>query len=164
MADEKNEIKVRKMTGADLPKANLVDSSLEGQRRVTTWPFSFENYWRIFEPSIAYCAELNGELVGFIAGTIKEEERSHSLISMTRNMGAAGNSAGKVGWIEIMGVHADRWGKGIGVALMTAFTDECKKQGVAMRINVSDDDDNLKNFLINQKFETSETVTYGKTP
>jgi GNAT superfamily N-acetyltransferase len=157
-------INVRKMTGKDLPRANVVEASLEGQRRVTTWPGSFEHYWRIYEPDLAFCAEMGGELVGFVAGSIRQEERSRSIISEPYDIDSSKSSEGKVGWIEIMGVHADYWGKGIGMALMEAFTEECRKRKASMRILIKDDDQNLKNFLTALKFNRAETVVYSKNP
>jgi GNAT superfamily N-acetyltransferase len=156
-----SEIKIRKMATADLPKANIVDASLEGQHRGSTWPFSFENYWRIYEPKIALAAEINGELLGFIAGSIRQEERSYSIVSKPYGIDAS-SSGGKVGWIEIMGVHHDHWGKGIGMALLNAFIEECRKQKASTRILVKDDDENLKAFLNALKFKRDETVTYEK--
>jgi len=44
-----------------------VDRSIYGKGRVTTWPYSFDAYWRIYGPSIVYVAELNGKVSGFLA-------------------------------------------------------------------------------------------------
>jgi hypothetical protein len=45
---ESPNISVRKMKKIDLAKINAVDNSLRGRNRVTTWPFTFDLYWRIY--------------------------------------------------------------------------------------------------------------------
>ncbi len=157
-------ITVRKMKKSDLAKINAVDNSLRGRNRVTTWPFSFDLYWRIYEPEICYVAELNGDVAGFIAGVIEHEERSNFLINQPRSVASPINDSPTVGWIEMMGVHADHWGKGIGLALMDAFTEECRKSNAMMRIVIRDDDEALKSFLIGRGFNRSIFVTYNKDP
>ncbi len=156
------DIKVRKMTRNDLAKINEVDNSLYGKRRVTTWPFSFETYWRIYEPKLCYVAEMNGEVAGFVAGVIEQEERSKYLISHPRSVEDPYQDNPKIGWIEMMGVHGDHWGKGIGLALMDTFTEDCKKNGASIRIVIRDDDENLKSFLVGRGFNRSDFVAYDK--
>ena len=63
-------VKVRRMTHDDLMKVNQIDRQLFGEQRVPTWPFSFETYWNIYGPGVSFVAEVNGEVVGFLAGTI----------------------------------------------------------------------------------------------
>ena len=41
MAQDKGDIKVRRMVEGDLVKVNEIDRSLFSKGRVTTWPFSF---------------------------------------------------------------------------------------------------------------------------
>lgn len=163
MAEVSN-IKVRKMHKNDLAKINAVDNSLRGRNRVTTWPFSFDTYWRIYEPEICYVAELDGEVAGFVAGFIESEERSTYLINQPRTVATPVKDNPSVGWIEMMGVHADYWGKGIGLALIDAFTEECRNKGAMMRIVVRDDDEALKSFLIGRGFNRSIFVSYTKDP
>jgi GNAT superfamily N-acetyltransferase len=157
-------IKVRKMNRSDLAKINAVDISLRGRARVTTWPFSFDTYWRIYEPKMCYVAEMDGEVRGFVAGVIEQEERSKYLIGLPRSVKSPLDDNPKIGWIEMMGVHADYWGQGIGLALMDTFTDECKKQGATIRIVIRDDDDPLKSFLVRRGFRRSEFISYEMKP
>lgn len=164
MAENRANIRVRRMTNSDLAKVNEVDRSLIGRRRVTTWPFSFDTYWRVYEPKINFVAELDGRVVGFITGVIEQEERSYDILSHPRPRGSQSAGGRKVGWVELMGVHADHWGKGAGMALMNAFADECKKNKATVRIVVRDDDEDMKNFLLNIKFKRSEVVAFEKAP
>lgn len=161
---EISNITVRKMKKSDLAKINAVDNSLHGRNRVTTWPFTFDLYWRIYEPEICYVAELNEQVAGFIAGVIEKEERSKFLINQPRSVASPLTDSPRVGWIEMMGVHADHWGKGVGLALMDAFTDECRKNNAMMRIVIRDDDEALKSFLIGRGFNRSIFVSYNKDP
>jgi GNAT superfamily N-acetyltransferase len=161
---ESPNIKVRKMVRDDIAKINAVDNSLHGRNRTTTWPFSFDTYWRIYEPEICIVAELDGEVSGFIAGVIEDEERSTYLINQPRTVSTPIEEHLKIGWVEMMGVHADRWGKGLGLALLDAFTEECRKQNAVMRIIIRDDDETLKGFLIGRDFNRSIFIPYNKDP
>jgi GNAT superfamily N-acetyltransferase len=164
MAEKSNNatITVRKMNEGDLAKINAVDNSLRGKKRVTTWPFSFDTYWRVYEPKLCYVAEMKGQVVGFIAGVIENEERSKYLLGLPRTMESPLEDNPKIGWIEMMGVHGEFWGKGIGLALMEAFTAECKKNNASVRIVIRDDDEALKAFLAGRGFNKAEFVSYEK--
>ncbi|GAI75375.1 unnamed protein product [marine sediment metagenome] len=83
MAQNKGDIKIRRMVENDLPRVNEIDRSLFSKGRVTTWPFSFENYWEVYHPKLRFVAELKGEVVGFLVGVIGKEERSRSMFSHT---------------------------------------------------------------------------------
>ena len=161
MAQNKGDIKIRKMVEADLSRVNEIDRALSKKGRVTTWPFSFENYWVVYRPKLRFVAEFNGEVVGFLMGTIGKEERSRSMLSHTFRVGPLyrGN---QVGWIDMIGINEDCWHKGIGRSLVDAFQDECKRKEARMRINVRDNDKELANFLVGCGFLKSEIATYRK--
>lgn len=163
MADDNVQIKVRRMTGDDLAKVNEVDRSLHGKRRVTTWPFTFEMYYRVYSPSTCFVAEIDNTVVGVICGIIEPEERSKDILA-ERGKDLSDKETRLVGWIDLMGVHSDHWGKGIGLALFNAFAGECKKNGATIRIVISDEDEDLKNFLLALEFKRSERVSYEKAP
>ncbi|MFC1948751.1 GNAT family N-acetyltransferase [Chloroflexota bacterium] len=164
MAENRAEIKTRKMAKSDMAKVNDIDRSLYDKKRVTTWPFSFDIYWRVYGPKLCYVAELEGNVVGFIAGVIEHEERSKYLIRQPHGIAPSSLKSQKIGWIEMMGVHADHWGKGAGGALINAFSDECKKNNATMRIVIRDDDENLKIFLSRLNFKQAETVSFERAP
>ncbi|MFC1921368.1 GNAT family N-acetyltransferase [Chloroflexota bacterium] len=159
---ESANLKVRKMTENDLAGINEVDNSLRGKQRVTTWPFSFDTYWRVYEPELCYVAELDGKIAGFIAGVIEEEERSKFLVGHLRTSDIPSSDSPKVGWIEMMGVDSDHWGKGTGLALLDAFTEECRKNGASIRTVVREDDDRLKEFFGKRGFKRSDYISYNK--
>jgi len=163
MAQNKGDIKIRRMVESDLVKVNEVDRSLFSKGRVTTWPFSFENYWGTYHPKLSFVAELKGEVVGFLVGIIGREERSQSIFSHTFRAGPLyrGN---QVGWIDMIGIREDCWHRGIGRSLVEAFQNECKRKNARMRINVRDNDKELKEFLVGLGFVRSEIATYRKQP
>jgi ribosomal protein S18 acetylase RimI-like enzyme len=162
MSENRGTIKIRKMDEKDLASVNAVDHSISGKGRVTTWPFSFETYWRIYQPKIVFVAELNGEVSGFISGYIEKEERSKYLIRQPHELDNSLKES-NIGWIEMMGVRPDCWHKGIGRRLIEAFNNECKKINATMRIIVRDDDEELTAFLRNVEFRKSELTTYEKS-
>jgi len=161
MTQNKGDIKIRRMVESDLAKVNEVDRSLFSKGRVTTWPFSFENYWKTYHPKLSFVAELKGEVVGFLVGIIGKEERSRSIFSHTFRAGPLyrGN---QVGWIDMIGIREDCWHRGIGRSLVEAFQDECRRENARVRINVRDNDKDLKKFLVGLGFVKSEIATYRK--
>jgi len=163
MTQNKGDIKVRRMIESDLVKVHEIDSSLFNKGRVTTWPFSFETYWETYKPKLSFVAELKGEVVGFLVGMIGKEERSRSIFSQTFRAGPLyrGN---RVGWIDMIGVREDCWHIGVGRSLLEAFQDECKRKNARMRINVRDNDKELRKFLVEFGFVKSEIATYRKQP
>jgi len=100
-------------------------------------------------------------VVGFLVGIIGKEERSQSILSHTFRAGPLyrGN---QVGWIDMIGIREDCWHRGIGRALVEAFQNECKCKNARMRINVRDNDKELKEFLVGLGFAKSEIATYRK--
>ena len=163
MTNNKGDIKIRSMVESDLPIVNEIDRSLSGKGRVTTWPFSFENYLSVYHPELRFVAELKGEVVGFLVGVIGEEERSRSIFSHTFRAGPLyrGN---QVGWIDMIGIREDCWHRGIGRSLIEAFQNECKRKNARMRISVRDKDGELKEFLVGCGFVKSDIATYRKQP
>ncbi len=163
MTNNKGDIKIRRMVESDLPRVNEIDRSLFGKGRVTTWPFSLENYWAVDHPKLSFVGELKGEVVGFLVGIIGKEERSQSILSHTFRAGPLyrGN---QVGWIDMIGIREDCWHKGIGRSLIEAFQNECKRKNARMRINVRDKDKELREFLVGCGFVKSEIATYRKQP
>ncbi len=163
MAQNKEDIKIRRMVENDLPRVNEIDRSLFDKGRVTTWPFSFENYWVVYRPKLRFIAELKGKVVGFLVGVIGKEERSRSMFSHAFRAGPLyrGN---RVGWIDMLGIREDYWHRGVGRSLIEAFQNECKRKNARMRINVRDDDKELEKFLVGCGFVKSEIATYRKQP
>ncbi len=163
MAQNKGDIKIRRMVEDDLPRVNEVDRSLFNKGRVTTWPFTLDAYLEVYHPKLSFVAELKGEVVGFLVGIIGKEERSRSMFSRTFRVGPL-RRGNQVGWIDMIGIREDCWHRGIGRALVEAFQNDCKRKNARMRINVRDNDKELEEFLVGLGFVKSEIVTYRKQP
>jgi ribosomal protein S18 acetylase RimI-like enzyme len=157
MTRNRDEIKIRRITRNDLPQVNDVDCALVGDSRVPSWPFTFETYWNIYGPGVSFLAEINGKVVGFLAGNIVAEERSNSIVEMVRTTHRTFRYP-KVGWIDMIGVLPEFQSKHIGQSLVNAFYEECKANGAPMRGIVRNDDERLIGFLERVGFKKSETT------
>ena len=160
MTDSKSEVKVRKMVAADLPRVNEIDRGLKGGGRVTTWPFSFESYWSVYEPEYTYVAEINDEVVGFLVGYIKPMEGTHTILRRADMQVIPRTRHQMVGWIEMMGVPIEWQGKGVGRALVDTFDKECQKYDALISSLVRMDDKTLADFYKGIGFRPWETVVY----
>ncbi len=161
MTESSAKVKVRRMVDDDLMKVNQIDRLLFGEDRVSTWQFSFEAYWNIYGPGVNFVAELDGEVVGFLAGNIAEQERTHSLLDLMHTVGRSSRYP-KIGWIDMVGILPGSQGKHVGRALVEAFQGECRNNGAPMRAIVKDEDKRLTGFLESLGFKKWTTATYEK--
>ncbi|MFC1984457.1 GNAT family N-acetyltransferase [Chloroflexota bacterium] len=161
MTQNEKGIKIRKMVEDDLPRVNAIDRSLFSEGRVTTWPFPIDAYLEVYHPKLSFVAELEGELVGFLMGVIKKEERSRSIFSQVHRVTPASRGR-RVGWIDMVGIRHKHWHKGVARALVEAFQNECKRKNAIMRINVRYKDKDLKEFLVALGFKRWGIITYQK--
>ena len=161
MARNNSAVKVRRMTHDDQRKVNQIDRQLFGEQRVPTWPFSFETYWNIYGPGISFVAEVEGQVVGFLAGTIVQQERSHSIIDMMHSATRSSRYP-KIGYIDMIGIMPEFQNKNVGRALIDAFYEECKLTGAGVRAHVKESDERLTKFLTRMGFKKWETATYEK--
>lgn len=163
MAKNNSEVKVRRMAHDDLMQVNQIDRQLFGEQRVPSWPFPFDTYWNIYGPGVSFVAEINGELVGFLAGTIVQQERSQSIIDMMHSKDRTSRYP-KVGYIDMIGIRPEFQNKhpSVGRALVNAFLEECKRNGAPTRATVKESDTRLTSFLERLGFKKFESVTYEK--
>ena len=161
MVRNTSSVKVRRMTHDDLNEVNQIDRQLFGENRVPTWPFSFDTYWNIYGPGVSFVAEINGQIVGFLAGTIVSQERSQSVIDMMHSAQRASRYP-KIGYIDMIGISKQFQGKDVGRALVNAFHEESKRSGAITRAHIKESDETLSRFLSKMGFKKWETVTYEK--
>ncbi|MFC1983961.1 GNAT family N-acetyltransferase [Chloroflexota bacterium] len=161
MNQNKGDIKIRKMVEADLPKVNEIDRSLFSEQRAPTWGFSFESYWQVYRPDIHFVAELEGEIVGFVVGTIVEEAHNHSVTNLTHTL-TDFNKHRWIGWIDMIGINPKYQRRGIGRALIEAFHAECKRNNAVMRGVTRENDERLNNFLLSMGFRKWDIANYEK--
>lgn len=161
MTQDKGDVKIRRMVAGDLPKVNEIDRLLFGEERVPTWPFSFEAYWAVYRPKLSFVAELEGEIVGFLVGSIEKEERSQSLFSRLHTVGPLPRGQ-QIGWVDMIGIRPGCQHRGIGHSLVEAFHDECKRNNATMRSVIRENDERLKNFVVALGFKKWEMAIYEK--
>jgi len=142
----KGELRIRKMTEADLPKIKDIDKELVGPHRSISWPLRVEAHWWVYRGLPNFVAEVDGEVVGFILGDVRGVEY--------------GTEVG--GWIDMMGVTSKHQSKGIGRKLVEAFCAECQQQKVKVRVVVVGDDKRLVKFWTSVGFCKGNLVSYEK--
>ena len=146
MGTSKGKVKIRRMTEADLQRVKVIDRELVGPYRDITWPLRIEAHWWIHRGISSFVAEIDNNVVGFILGDIRGTEY--------------GVDVG--GWIDMMGITPQYQGKGIGRSLVEAFCEECRKQGVKVRVVIVGDDKRLVDFWISVGFQKGNLVSYEK--
>lgn len=146
MGTAKGEVKIRRMTEADLPRVKEIDKELVGPHRSISWPLRIEAHWWVYRGLPNFVAEVDGELVGFILGDIRGVEY--------------GTEIG--GWIDMMGVAPKRQSMGVGRMLVEAFCAECQKQGVKVMVIVMGSDRRLVKFWNSVGFRRGNLVSYEK--
>ncbi len=155
------EIKIRKMLATDLEEVGKIDQMIQGNDRLPTWPFSFESYWGIYRPDVSFVAELDSEMVGFIVGTIVQDEHSQSVFNLIHTVEPSAQHRW-VGWLDMIGICPEHRNKGIGRALVNAFYQECKNRNAIVRSIAYENDRNFNDFLASMGFAKSKLVVYEK--
>ena len=156
-----SDVKVRKMTDADLARVNEIDRLLYGEERTPTWPFSFESYWGVHRPKLSFVAEINGTIVGFLVGNIAQEEHSQSIFRLARSTGPLPQNQ-KIGWMDMIGIHPEYQRRSVGKLLIEAFIEQCQKSNASVRGIINDNDARLQKFMESLGFKKQEAVVYER--
>lgn len=162
MPSDGADVKVRRMVGADLPRLTEIDRLLEGEHRVSTWPFSFQSYWSVYHPEMAFVAEVDQVPVGFLLGSIKPMEGTQSILRRADMQVMPPTRHQKVGWIEMIGVDPASQHKGVGRLLVEAFHEECRRNDAMLQCLVRLNDSRLAGFYSRLGFRPWDTVIYTK--
>ncbi len=155
------DIYVRKMVASDVPEVIEIDQALFGAKRFPTWPFSFQVYWREYNPDVRLVAETGQRLAGFIVGCFVVEEHDRSVLNL-RHSGGSARPYRQVGWIDMIGVRPDNQGTGVGRKLVEAFCEQCSKANVDVRAVTIEEDQKLKHFLEAAGFKAREFAVYER--
>ncbi len=161
MTQGKGDVHIRVMVEADVPHMRAIDGLLVDKERMPSWPFSFEIYWQVCRPDIHFVAELDGEIVGFVLGTIVEEEHNQSITTLTHSL-VDFHRHQWIAWIDMIGIHPSHQHKGIGRSLVDTFQEECKRNNAVMRGVARESDEGLKNFWVAMGFRKWDIATYEK--
>jgi ribosomal protein S18 acetylase RimI-like enzyme len=124
------EVKIRKMVDADLEAVKEIDRLLLAEERVPSWPLSVEDQLAFYHPTLAFVAEVEGKIVGFLLGDIRR----------------GGYGIGVSGWIDMIGVHPEYQRKEIGRKLVLALWSECQRKHVRTNVIVREDDERVIRF------------------
>lgn len=146
MATEREEVKIREMTEADLPKVKEIDRALVGPERALSWPLRVEAYWWVYRPLLNFVAEVDTEVAGFLLGDIRGAEYGTDIS----------------GWIDIMGVAPEHQHRGIGKKLVEAFCEACQRNEVKARVIVREDDEHLIEFWTSVDFQRGKLVSFER--
>jgi ribosomal protein S18 acetylase RimI-like enzyme len=138
------EVRIRKMTEADLPKVKEIDREVVGPERALSWPLRVEAHWWVYRGMPNFVAEAGSELVGFVMGDIRGTEYGTDVS----------------GWIDMIGVLPRSQGRGIGRRLVGAFCRECEVQGVRARVVFMETDKRLAGFWSSLGFRKGNILSY----
>jgi ribosomal protein S18 acetylase RimI-like enzyme len=143
-----DEIKIRKMTEADLPRVREIDELLVGEGRVLSWPLEVETEWTmsVYRPLVSFVAQLGDKTVGFLLGDIRGAEY--------------GTDTG--GWIDMMGIAPALQHRGIGRKLVEAFCEECQRSGLKPNLIIREDDERLMRFWTSVGFRRGKLVSFER--
>lgn len=140
------EIRIRRMTDADMPAIHIIDKRLVGPERSSSWLESVESVWFTHRPALNFVAEKSGLIVGFILGDIRGAEY--------------GLPFG--GWIDMIGILPEFQRKGIAKKLVEEFCARCQENEVKVRVIIREDDALLVNFWKSLDFRKGNLISFEK--
>ncbi|MBI4331329.1 MAG: GNAT family N-acetyltransferase [Chloroflexi bacterium] len=139
-------VTIRLMREEDIDGVLAIDRKLRGPKRAISFSDPVTDYVG-GQVGISYVARAQDQVVGVIMGRI-----------LTLFPSGAKGAA-----IEVLGVDPDWQGHGIGVKLVKAFEEQCRKKGAArMNVWVMPRDTALKPFFDGMGFEASKFVQLEK--
>lgn len=132
--------RVRPLDELDLGAITRIDERIGGQYRPEIWEDRVGYYLRR-DPDASQVAEVDGKVVGFMMGDIRNGE-----------FGIEESS----GWIERFGIDPDFRGRDLGKLLFAAVTAHFEEQGVrTVRTLVNEKDEGVSGFLQAMGFRAS---------
>ncbi|UCH89995.1 MAG: GNAT family N-acetyltransferase [Thermoplasmata archaeon] len=126
---------IRPLSMKDLDDIIKIEKSIFKGRRKSLWENGARYYIEQGEAQLNLGAELDGELVGFIIGDIRQSEFGLEE---------------KIGWVKVLGVAPAHQGVGIGGKLGFELMENFKRQGVKT----------VKTFV---EWDSGDLITYFKS-
>jgi len=142
------EVRIRRMTEADLPRVKEIDRELVGPGHAPSWPLRVEAHWWVYRGMPNFVPEAGRELVGFVMGDIRGTEYGPDVC----------------GWIDMLGVAPRVQRRGIGRRLVEAFCRECDSMGVRARVAFRASDKHLAGFWSSIGFRKGNIMSYELKP
>ena len=140
------EVKIRRMTEADLQAVKGIDGLLVGEGRALSWPLRAEAEWAVYRPALSFVAQLGDEIVGFLLGDIRGAEYGTDIS----------------GWIDMMGVAPAHQRRGIGRRLVEAFCEECRRNRVKPNVIIREHDKRLITFWTSAGFRRGKLISFER--
>ncbi len=146
MAIDRSKVKIRNMIETDLEKIKGIDRELVSPDRAPSWPLAAEADWWVNRPTLNFVAEIDDEVVGFLLGDIRGAKYGTDLS----------------GCIDMMGVAPKYQGMGVGRGLVEAFSEECMRNEVGVRVVIREGDERLIKFWTSIGFQKGNLVSYER--
>lgn len=140
------EVQIRRMSHADLPKILEIDLGIIGKERAATWTEKLETLWFVQRPALNFVAVVKDEVVGFVLGDVRGTEYGTPMS----------------GWIDVIGVHPAYQGQGIGKRLVEAFCQWCQANEVKTRVIIRENDEPLRKFFESVGFQRGKLVDFER--
>ncbi len=140
-------LRIRGMTERDFPGIDECDRKITGRewagvasRRASS------HFWNYYAP-LSFVAEVDGNIVGFVIGS----------------MGGPEYSLPVSGWLAAMGVDPDYSERGIGVALLKAFIEVCEMSHIPARVMLPHNEQ-FEKLLVSLGFEHGDLIDWVRKP
>ena len=146
MSKSEEEVKIRRMTDADLPGMRRIDQLIVGEGRALSWPLRAETQWAVYHPALSFIAEVEDRIVGFLLGDIRGVEYGTDIN----------------GWIDMIGIIPYHQRQGIGRKLVESFCEECERNGVKPNVVIRNDDERLTKFWTSVGFHKGKLISFER--
>ena len=130
-----SKLKIRPLQMEDLSDIIKIEKSIFKSRRKSLWEKSARYYIEHGEKQLRLGAELDGELIGFIIGDIRQSEFGLEE---------------EIGWVKVLGVSPLHQGEGIGGELGQKLMNNFKRRGI----------ETVKTFV---EWDSGDLITYFKS-
>jgi predicted N-acetyltransferase YhbS len=139
-------LRIRPMEPEDITAVLAIDRNVSGVKRAITYTdLIISDLGGVLNLSVV--AELNGTVVGFILA-------KHALI---------GEPFYEVGFLQIIGVDPDQWGKGIATKMVNFLLERCQAKGLkTVRIMLDEKDSQLQGLFSHLGFRRGHLIDYNK--
>ena len=138
---------IRGMTERDFIAIDDLDKKITGREWAGAASRRASSHFWTYYPPLSFVAEVDGQLVGFLIGS----------------MGGPEYSLPVSGWLTALGVDPDYSNRGIGVALLKAFIDVCELSCIPSRVMIPRNE-RFEQLLVSLGFEHGDLVDWVRKP
>ncbi len=138
---------IRSMTERDFPAVDECDKKITGREWAGTASRRASSHFWTYYPPLSFVAEIDGQVVGFIIGS----------------MGGPEYSLPVSGWVTTLGVDPAHSGGGVSVALLQAFVDVCEISRIPARMMLPHNE-RFERLLEKLGFERGTLIDWVRKP